>query len=78
MLDLLLIQTNEYGMISYFVKAGMPETKAGFDSGLAVKQLLTLLVKNGVLKQKEVDRLLESSKTHTEEVQEEYEPQFID
>jgi hypothetical protein len=64
-------------MSSQIVKAGMSETKAGFNTDLAVKELLDLLVKKGVLKQKEVDHLLESAKTHFE-VLKEYEPQLID
>jgi hypothetical protein len=77
MLDLLLIQRNEYRMISYIVKAGMSETKAGFNTDLAVKKLLALLVEKCVLKEEEADHLLESAKTHLE-ARKEYEPQFID
>ena len=55
----------------------MPETEAGFNTDLAVRELLALLVKKGVLKQKEVDHVLESAKTHFEEVRK-YEPHLID
>ena len=55
----------------------MSETKAGFNTDLAVKELLALLVKKRVLDQKEVDQLLESAKTHPE-IRKEYEPQLID
>lgn len=53
------------------MKAGMPETEEGFNTDIAIKELLALLVKNGILKQKEVDQLLESAKTHFNEVPEE-------
>jgi hypothetical protein len=64
-------------MSNQIVKAGMSETKAGFNTDLAVKELLALLVKKRVLDQKEVDQLLESAKTHPE-IRKEYEPQLID
>lgn len=64
-------------MSNQIVKAGMSETKAGFNTDLAVKELLALLVKKHVLDQEEVDQLLESAKTHLE-VRKEYEPQLID
>jgi hypothetical protein len=51
--------------------AGMPETEAGFNTDIAVKELLDLLVRKRVLKQKEVDQLLQSAKTHFDEVPEE-------
>jgi hypothetical protein len=53
------------------VDAGMPETEAGFNTDIAVKEILDLLVRKRVLKQKEVDQLLESAKTHFNEVPEE-------
>lgn len=49
----------------------MHETEAGFNTDIAIKELLVLLVRNGVLKQKEVDHLLESARTHFDEVKEE-------
>jgi hypothetical protein len=64
-------------MSNQIVKAGMSETKAGFNTDVTVKALLALLAKKRVLDQKEVDRLLESAKTHLE-VRKEYEPQLID
>jgi hypothetical protein len=53
------------------VDAGMPETEAGFNTDIAVKERLDLLVRKRVLKQKEVDQLLESAKTHFNEFPEE-------
>jgi hypothetical protein len=53
------------------VDAVMPETEAGFNTDIVVRGLLDLLVRKGVLKQKEVDQLLESAKTHFNEVPEE-------
>ncbi len=49
----------------------MPETEADFNTDIEVKELLDLLVKKRVLKQKEVDHLLESANTHFNEVPEE-------
>lgn len=51
----------------------MPLTEAGLNTDITVKKLLALLVKKGVLKQKEVDHL-ESTKTHSNV----YAPHFID
>ncbi|MGC1931406.1 MAG: hypothetical protein WA667_20735 [Candidatus Nitrosopolaris sp.] len=55
------------------VRVGMPLTEAGLNTDITVKKLLALLVKKGVLKQKEVDHL-ESTKTHSNV----YAPHFID
>jgi hypothetical protein len=52
------------------VYAGMSETEAGFNTDIAVKELLDLLVRKRVMKQKEVDKLLQSAKTHFDEVPE--------
>jgi hypothetical protein len=49
----------------------MPETEAGFNTDIAVKELLDLLVRKRLLKQKEVDQVLQSSKTHFDEVPDE-------
>jgi hypothetical protein len=49
----------------------MPETEAGFNADVAIKELLDLLIKNRVLKRREVEHLLESAKTHFNEVPEE-------
>ncbi len=49
----------------------MPETEVRFNTDIAVKELLDLLVKKGVLKQKDVDHLLESAKIHFNDVPEE-------
>jgi hypothetical protein len=49
----------------------MHETEAGFNTNIAVKELLDLLVKRKVLKKKDVDKLLQSAKTHFNEVPEE-------
>jgi hypothetical protein len=43
------------------VDAEMPETEAGFNVDIVVKELLDLLVKKHVLKQKDVDQLLQSA-----------------
>jgi hypothetical protein len=42
----------------------MPETEEVFNADNAVKELLHLLVKRRVLKQKDVDHILQSAKTH--------------
>jgi hypothetical protein len=47
------------------------ETEPGFNIWIVVRELLDLLVKKGVLKQTEVDRLLESAKTHFNKAPEE-------
>ena len=47
------------------------ETEPGFNIGVVVEELLKLLVKKGVLEQKDVERLLESAKLHLPEVPEE-------
>ena len=49
----------------------MHETEAGFNTNIVVKELLDLLVKKKVLKKKDVDKLLQSAKTHFNEVPEE-------
>lgn len=49
----------------------MHETDAGFNCDIVVKELLDLLVRKGVLEKKEVDKLLQSAKTHFDEVPEE-------
>jgi hypothetical protein len=49
----------------------MPETEAAFNVDVVVKELLDLLVRKQVLKQKDVDQLLESAKTHFNEVPDE-------
>jgi hypothetical protein len=48
----------------------MHETEAGFNTDIVVKELLDLLVKK-ILKKKDVDKLLQSAKTHFNEVPEE-------
>jgi hypothetical protein len=48
----------------------MSETEAGFNTDIAVQELLDLLVRKRVMKQKEVDKLLQSAKTHFDEVPE--------
>ena len=45
----------------------MPETEAGFNTDVAIKELLDLLIKKRVLKRREVDHLLQSTKTHRQE-----------
>ena len=50
----------------------MPETEEGFNPDIVLKGLLDLLVRKRVLKQKEVDQLLESAKTHFDEAPEEH------
>jgi hypothetical protein len=42
----------------------MPETEAGFNADIVV--LLDLLVRKRVSKQREVDQLLQSAKTHVD------------
>jgi hypothetical protein len=54
------------------VDAVMPETEEGFNPDIVLKGLLDLLVRKRVLKQKEVDQLLESAKTHFDEAPEEH------
>lgn len=49
----------------------MSETEAGFNIDILVKELLDLLVSKRLLKQREVDKLLQSAKTHFNEVPEE-------
>lgn len=49
----------------------MPETEAGFNVDIVVKELLELLVRKDVLKRKDVDQLLQSAKTHFNEVPDE-------
>jgi len=44
------------------VDAVMPETEAGFNTDIAVKELLDLLVRKRVLKQKEVISYLNQQK----------------
>jgi hypothetical protein len=47
------------------------DTEQGFNVGEVVLELLKLLVKKDVLKQPEVDHLLDSAKTHFDDVPEE-------
>jgi hypothetical protein len=49
----------------------MSETEAGFNTDIVVRELLGLLVSKRILKQREVDKLLQSAKTHFNEVPEE-------
>ena len=49
----------------------MNETEACFNTDIVVKELLGLLVDKGILKQREVDKLLQSAKTQFNEVSEE-------
>ncbi len=49
----------------------MPETEAAFNVDIVEKELLDLLVRKDVLKQKDVDQLLQSAKTHFNEVPDE-------
>jgi hypothetical protein len=49
----------------------MYETEAGFNCDIVGKELLDLLVKKKVLNKKDVDKLLQSAKTHFNEVPEE-------
>ena len=49
----------------------MSETEAGFNTDILVKELLDLLVSKRILEQREVDKLIQSAKTHFNEVPEE-------
>jgi hypothetical protein len=55
-------------LLSRTLSKAISETEAGFNTDIVVKELLDLLVSKRILNKREVDKLLQSAKTHFNEV----------
>jgi hypothetical protein len=55
-------------LLSRRLSKAISETEAGFNTDIVVKELLDLLLSKRILNKREVDKLLQSAKTHFNEV----------